>query len=183
MAPQRRSQTSEKSQIPTSKQDLKSLPDRSRIRKQSPNLPSTPAKSLNTTPNPTDAVRFLWIPYPEIPDITEDAQLSIDASNPSARFLARYPMYNEENMSLISQELGKGFANHAVSSVKPYGNIPVIHQGVATMQHLRYCFGRDVTFRSWKWLQAQLNTLKGSKHPKTADTATPNAGLRDQQLQ
>ena len=116
-----------------------------------------------------EALRILFVPYPDVKDIAEETHLAIDASNTSDRFLARYPMYDAENMSMIQQELGKGFASHGMTSTKPYYEIPILHQGVVTMQHLSHSFNRDVTFRSWEWLQAQLKMV--TARPKCSSTA------------
>lgn len=120
----------------------------------------TPAQGYEEAP------RFLFVPFPDVKDIAEETHLAIDASSTSERFLARYPMYNAKNMSKIQQELGKGFASHGMTSIKPYSEIPILHQGIVTMQHLCHSFKRDVTFRSWNWLQTQLNTL--TARPKSA---------------
>ncbi|KAL9074092.1 MAG: hypothetical protein Q9161_002502 [Pseudevernia consocians] len=116
-----------------------------------------------------EALKFLFVPYPDVKDIAEETHIAIDASNTSDRFLARYPMYSSENMSMIEQELGKGFASHGMTSTKPYYEIPILHQGVVTMQHLSHSFNRDVTFRSWEWLQAQLKMV--TARPKDSSTA------------
>ncbi len=50
-----------------------------------------------------EALRFLFVPFPDVKDIAEETHIAIDASNTSDRFLARYPMYNAENMSMIQQ--------------------------------------------------------------------------------
>jgi len=50
-------------------------------------------------------------------------------------------MYDHENMATIKRELGKGSANSGDGT-------KALQQGVATMQHLRHYFRREVTVRS-----------------------------------
>ena len=127
-----------------------------------------------------EAPRFLFVPFPDAKDIAEETHIAIDASNTSDRFLARYPMYNAGNMSMIQKELGKGFASHGMTSTKPYYEIPILHQGVVTMQHLSHSFKRDVTFRSWDWLQtlqqpnfAPRNPAKPNSTPSSPTSTSP----------
>lgn len=101
----------------------------------------------------------MFVPFPDVKDIAEETHIAIDASNTSDRFLTRYPMDNAGNMSMIEQELGEGFASHGMTSIKLYSEIPILHQGIVTMQHLSPSFKRDVLFRSWEWLQAQLKIV------------------------
>lgn len=105
-------------------------------------------------------IRFVWVPYPEVLNIAEDIGGSIQASNLSSRFLEQYPMYESENMSMIEQKIGKRFATRILTRAKADSERRIIHQGVATMQHLRYSFERDVDFQSWEWLETQLQTLQ-----------------------
>ena len=116
-----------------------------------------------------ESPRFLFVPYPDVQDIDEETHLAINASNISDRFLARYPMYNAENMAMIQRELGKGFATYGMTCTKPYVALPIVHQGVATFQHLSHSFNRDVTFRSWDWLLAQLKMV--NTRPKRSPAA------------
>ena len=116
-----------------------------------------------------ESPRFLFVPYPDVQDIDEETHLAIDASNISDRFLARYPMYNSQNMAMIQRELGKGFATYGMMCTKPYVALPIVHQGVATFQHLSHSFNRDVTFRSWDWLLAQLKMV--NTRPKRSPAA------------
>ena len=128
-------------------------------------LEQVPKASITSLPNPRETVRrFLWVPLDKVSDITEDVNISIDAASEIPGFFEHYPMYNMENMKNIRSKLGVGYAHYAPD---PQGSedIPVLHQGVVMMQHLKDSFKRDVGFRTWQWLQSQLrlSTSKGAK--------------------
>jgi len=118
-----------------------------------------------------NGVRFIWVPNPDGPDIAKEPDLAVHASNLSKRFLAQYPMYNDENLSMIKAALGKGFANRASVEGSPSSEERVVHQGVATMQHLRNCFTRDVHFQSWDWLVNQLRIASENRSILRSDIA------------
>ena len=111
-----------------------------RIRRPSAQLREELENAIRRTASAKEhekALQFLFVPFPDVKDIAEETHIAIDASNTSDRFLARYPMYNAQNMAMIGQELGKGFASHGMTSTKPYYEIPILHQGIVTMQHLQ----------------------------------------------
>ena len=70
-------------------------------------------------------------------------------------------MYTIEDMAKTEELLGKKYAARSQSEREDgVCEERIVHQGVATMGHLRHVFGWDVEMRSWGWLQQQIRLLR-----------------------